>query len=225
MMSPEQLTGKVTTHLNEVVVGQKSFLVHQDVERDLLSLKQAAAQAGFELCIASGFRDFSRQAAIWNAKYDGERIILDSEGKPVNPDTLTDEDKVLTIMRWSALPGASRHHWGTDFDLYARDRLPDNTSLQLEPWEYLTGHQAEFYIWLKEAAPIHGFYFPYDQDRGGVAIEPWHLSHKQVANEAMQQLSLSTLSQELNKANEISGRSVILSQLETLYNRFVVNVS
>ncbi|WP_117235347.1 M15 family metallopeptidase [Vibrio maerlii] len=224
-MSPEQLTGKFTTHLKEVVVGQKSFFVHQDVTQDLLSLKKSATQAGFDLCIASGFREFSRQAAIWNAKYDGERPILDNQGKPVDPDTLTDEDKVLAIMRWSALPGASRHHWGTDFDLYARDRLPDNTTLQLEPWEYLTGHQAEFYTWLREAAPMHGFYFPYDQDRGGVAVEPWHLSHKQTATIAMTQLSLSVLAKELERAKEISGRSVILSQLESLYNRFVVNVS
>ncbi len=24
------------------------------------------------------------------------------------------------ILRWSALPGASRHHWGTDIDVYDR---------------------------------------------------------------------------------------------------------
>ena len=28
------------------------------------------------------------------------------------------------ILLWSALPGASRHHWGTDFDVFDRAAVP-----------------------------------------------------------------------------------------------------
>ncbi len=90
--------------------------------------------------------------------------------------SLSDEQKVRAILRWSALPGASRHHWGTDFDIYAGNLLPVDTSLALEPWEYTQGHQVPFYQWLKNNAGQYGFRFPYQQDRGGVAFEPWHIS-------------------------------------------------
>lgn len=54
-MTPEQLTGQTDTHLISVMVGQKAFQVHPQVSADLLALKQAAQDAGFNLCIASGF--------------------------------------------------------------------------------------------------------------------------------------------------------------------------
>lgn len=71
-MTPEQLTGKVSTHLVETLFGQKAFLVHPKVVTDLLALKEAATQAGFNLNIASGFRDFDRQMSIWNRKMSGD---------------------------------------------------------------------------------------------------------------------------------------------------------
>ena len=43
------------------------------------------------------------------------------------------------ILRWSALPGGSRHHWGTEIDIFDPDLLPQGQSLQLEPWEYESG--------------------------------------------------------------------------------------
>lgn len=76
-MTPEQLTGKVSTHLTDTTFGQKVFAVHPSVENDLQALRQAAAQAGFNLNIASGFRDFERQKAIWNRKMAGQTAILD----------------------------------------------------------------------------------------------------------------------------------------------------
>ncbi len=42
--------------------------------------------------IASGFRDFSRQRAIWNGKYEGELPILDSNSQPLNKAALSDEE-------------------------------------------------------------------------------------------------------------------------------------
>ncbi|MCZ8486094.1 D-alanyl-D-alanine carboxypeptidase family protein [Vibrio lentus] len=31
----------------------------------------------------------------------------------------SEQQKLSAILRWSALPGASRHHWGCDFDVFA----------------------------------------------------------------------------------------------------------
>lgn len=223
-MTPEQLTGQTTSHLVKTVIGQKAFLVHPKVSQDLLALKQAAAKAGFNLNIASGFRDFDRQMAIWNNKMSGQTDILDSNSQVMDTSQLSEADKVLAILRWSALPGGSRHHWGCDFDVFDRDSLPQDSTLKLEPWEYLSGHQSKFYQWLTENLTQHGFFFPYAQDKGGVAIEPWHISHKSVSEQCLQQLDVATLEQQLRSAS-ILGKQTVLMQLESIYNQFVSNIT
>lgn len=223
MMKPEQLTGKTASHLVETMVGTKSFLVHPDVVSDMLTLADAAAHAGFNLHIASGFRDFDRQLAIWNRKMAGESVILDHNSQPIDGSQISIEDKVFAILRWSALPGASRHHWGTDFDLYDRNALPDNTQLQLEPWEYLEGHQQAFYHWLKKNLTTFGFFFPYQKDLGGVACEPWHISHQRTADTCLEQFTIDILRQEL-EASSINGKQVVLAELETIYTQYISNI-
>jgi len=43
---------------------------------------------------------------------------------------------VRAILHWSALPGASRHHWGTEIDVIDRAALADGRKAQLIPAEY-----------------------------------------------------------------------------------------
>ncbi|MDA0149307.1 M15 family metallopeptidase [Vibrio sp. LaRot3] len=223
MMTPEQLTGKNQDHLVEVLFGQKHFLVHQQVSEDLLTLRESAARAGFNLNIASGFRDFERQRTIWNNKMAGHTAILDSDSQPLQHERLNECQKVFAILRWSALPGASRHHWGCEFDVFDRDSLPQDTQLQLEPWEYLTGHQANFYQWLKDNLAQHGFFFPYARDNGGVAPEPWHISHHAISTQCQQQLTLEALEQQL-MLSPVLGQETVLLQLEKIYNQYITNI-
>ena len=112
----------------------------------------------------------------------------------------------------------------TDFDVFDPSLLPEDTSLLLEPWEYYSGHQAEFYQWLSQHAHQYGFYFPYNKERGGVACEPWHISHHAASTECMQALSVSTLEQQLADS-DLQGKSVILKQIEKIYRQYVVNVN
>lgn len=178
--------------------------------------------------IASGFRDFSRQRAIWNGKFEGELPILDSNSQPLNKAALSDEEKLKAILRWSALPGGSRHHWGCDFDVYARNLLPSDTKLQLEPWEYLEGHQLAFYCWLKEHIDEFGFFFPYLQDLGGVAIEPWHISHKTIGQQCAAQLNAEMLKDELvrqNQQHNIAGLESILNNLDSILSTYIRNIT
>ena len=224
IMTPEQLCGITSDHLVELLFGQKTFLVHPEVKADLLNLKHAAAHAGFNLNIASGFRSFERQKMIWNNKMAGSSAILDSDSQPLDASTLSTEQKINAILRWSALPGASRHHWGCDFDVFDRDSLPQETSLQLEPWEYLDGHQTKFYLWLKSNLSQHGFFFPYAEDLGGVAPEPWHISHRSTASYCLKQLSVKQLKQRLC-LSPVLGNEIVLKQLNKIYNQFISNIS
>ncbi|WP_261815728.1 M15 family metallopeptidase [Vibrio gallicus] len=218
------LTGLCQSHLIPTNINEQRLLVHTLVARDLQNLARAAHAEGFELNIASGFRDFSRQKAIWNSKFTGQRAILDSDSHPIDPHSLDDEQKITAIMRWSALPGASRHHWGTDFDVYAQNTLPKDTHLKLEPWEYLAGHQIHFYNWLQKNAHLFGFFFPYSKDLGGVAAEPWHISHKAVATQALHHLSPLLLSSTLLN-HPIEGSSAIINNIDNLYVRYISNIS
>ncbi len=222
MMTAEQLTGQTDTHLQSVLVGQKAFHIHPQVSADLLALKQAAHDAGFNLCIASGFRSFERQLSIWNQKMTGQKPILDEQSQPLEITTLSEKEKVLAILRWSALPGTSRHHWGTDFDVYDRDALPENTRLLLEPWEYLSGHQNKFYQWLSANLAQFGFFLPYQHGQG-VGFEPWHISHKQTAQQCLSQLSESLLSEQLALVS-LEGKTAIQAMLPEIYQRFITNI-
>lgn len=223
-MTPEQLCGVTSDHLVELLFGQKVFLVHPAVQQDLLALKDGAAQAGFNLNIASGFRDFERQKTIWNNKMAGISTLLDSHSQPLDSDTLSEQEKAMAILRWSALPGASRHHWGCDFDVFDRASLPQGVTLQLEPWEYLQGHQTQFYQWLKDNLTQYGFFFPYAKDLGGVAPEPWHISHQATAKACLNQLTIEQLRFRL-RLSPILGNQVVLDNLENIYTQFITNIS
>lgn len=122
-MNALELTGRARTHVIEVP--ELGCSVHRDVVAPLLDLAAAArAEAGIELSVVSAFRDFGRQCDIWNAKWRGERALLDRSGRPLAAQGLDTDARIDAILAWSALPGASRHHWGTDLDVIDRAALP-----------------------------------------------------------------------------------------------------
>ena len=222
-MTPEQLTGLTSSHLAPMMIGAKSWLVHPDVQADLQQLIDAAHSAGFDCTIASSFRDFQRQCSIWNRKFSGTLPVLDDISQPLDINSLSPEELVFAILRWSALPGASRHHWGSDFDIYCRKSLDDHP-LKLEPWEYQTGHQAQFSHWLTSYLPSSNFFLPYAKDLGGVNIEPWHISHRKVATQCLQQLDIKQLDS-IIESQPILGKEIVRQQLETIYNRFIIAIN
>ena len=91
---------------------------------ELLRLRSGAETAGFDLRVASSYRSFERQLLIWNNKASGLRPVLDDRGLSLDITRLSERDLAYAILRWSALPGASRHHWGTDLDVYDASRMP-----------------------------------------------------------------------------------------------------
>ncbi|MBK8187087.1 MAG: M15 family metallopeptidase [Cellvibrio sp.] len=200
----------------------KQFL-HPDVIVPLQELSRVAAEAGFLLALASGYRNFSRQLLIWNQKVSGARAVYDSEGNIVNMTILSDDEKLWAILRWSALPGASRHHWGTDVDIYDRSKIDANYQLQLTVAETVEPRPfAEFHLWLTEklAEKNCPFYRPYAVDKGGVAPEPWHLSYTPVANQMSAQFSLDLLVEQIQQTDILLKES-ILRNIEEIYQRFI----
>lgn len=141
-----------------------------------------ADKAGFALAPASSWRGYSRQLAIFNGKAEGSRAVHDDRGEFLSRDDHDDWSWLQHILRFSALPGTSRHHWGTDLDVYDRSVLPEGYQLQLTPAEYARGGvQGALTEWLDgllAADDAEGFFRPYSVDSGGIAPEPWHLSYR-----------------------------------------------
>ncbi|MFN2287565.1 MAG: M15 family metallopeptidase [Chromatocurvus sp.] len=176
-ISDAQLTGLDASHLREVADGH---WLHPLAAEALAALQRDAAGEGFDLAVASSYRSFSRQARIWNGKLNGERPVHDDLGRPLDMPALTVMDRVAAVLRFSALPGASRHHWGTDLDVFDAAALPAGSEVHLLPSEVCAGGPFDpLHCWLDKRmaqGASHGFFRPYGLDRGGVAPERWHLS-------------------------------------------------
>jgi LAS superfamily LD-carboxypeptidase LdcB len=218
----DQLTGRDRGHVQEVP-GHRCLL-HRDLVSPFLTLRAAAAIEGIDLVAVSGFRDFDRQLAIWNGKFRGERPVHDRTGRPIDMRQLADEERVQAILWWSALPGASRHHWGTDFDVADAAAMPPGFQLRLVPEEYQPGGPFDRLTrWLDEHMYAFGFFRPFSTDRGGVSPEPWHLSYAPLAEAAAAQLSAAGLRRVL-ESTPIEGKAAVLEALERNYSSYVVNV-
>ncbi len=68
-----------------------------------------------------------------------------------------------------------------------------------------------------------GFHRPYGLDRGGAAVEPWHLSYGPVAGSAIEALTLPVLKRAIADS-EIEGRDYVLERLPEIYTRFILAV-
>jgi LAS superfamily LD-carboxypeptidase LdcB len=223
MFNELELTGRAATHV--VQRDDIGAAVHRDALEPFLALKAAAAGAGIELEIASGFRDFAAQLRIWNMKYRGERPLYDEAGNIRDRASLNSQELIAGILCWSALPGASRHHWGTDIDVIDRAALPDGFRYRLVPEEYAEGGVfARLNAWLDENISHFEFFRPYAAYQGGVYPEPWHLSHLPTASIALRLLTPELVAATLRDA-DLLGKDEVLAQLANLYRNYVANIS
>ena len=221
-MTPAELTGRARSHV--IDLRDLGGALHREVVIPFAAMRQAALASGIDLVPASAFRDFERQLAIWNGKYTGRRPTMGPDGAPLDLGVLSPADRVEAILRWSALPGASRHHWGTDLDLYDRAAVPTGAAPRLEPAEYAAGGPfARASAWLERHAARFGFFRPYRGRRSGVQAEPWHYSFAPIAHRASLALDVATLRDALEAA-PLAGKDVVLGAIEVIYARYVVRI-
>lgn len=207
-----------------IVEPDSGQLLHPEALLAFERLREDARAAGFEPRVVSGFRDFERQRTIWNAKACGRRALLDSDGAPLRASQLSPQQLVFAILRWSALPGGSRHHWGTDFDVMDASAVDAAYRPQLTPGEVAAdGVFGPFHAWLDQridGGKSYGLFRPYAQDRGGVAPERWHLSYAPRAIEFQRLLTPQLLCAQLQSC-ELIQRAVVCDNIETIFGRFV----
>ncbi|MCF7530237.1 M15 family metallopeptidase [Neisseria lisongii] len=141
----------------------KSIYVNVETYHDLVKMMSAARSDGIDLKVMSGFRSYDYQKGIWDRKWQAFGAGVD------------ERTRINSIMRYSSLPGISRHHWGTDVDF---------NSVSSDYWQSAKGRK--IYQWLKQNAPAYGFCQVYDgksrgERQGGYEDEPWHWSYLKVA--------------------------------------------
>ncbi|MFC0322513.1 M15 family metallopeptidase [Gallibacterium melopsittaci] len=225
MLSTECLTGKSRQHLSPIPsTYSTAHFLQKEAVTAFLGLQQAAKQAGINLQPASSFRDFGRQQWIWNHKFNGLRKVHDDRGNIINVSLFPDWQKCEAILRWSTLPGSSRHHWGTEIDVFAPNLLPVGQPLLLEPQEYQTGgYFAPLVEFLLENMENFGFTLPFVNfpKYKKMGVEFWHLSYQPLADEAKQQFTPEILLESW-KGENIAGKETIIEHLPEVFEYFML---
>ncbi len=144
--------------------------LRRDALDALTAMAAAAAKDGVTLRVVSATRNFDAQRTIWDAKWNGTTRV---EGRDLSEERDLAR-RARTILTFSAMPGASRHHWGTDVDLNA-----------LNDEYFRRGDGARVHAWLQAHAAEHGFCQPYtakgEARPRGHEEEKWHWSYRPVA--------------------------------------------
>lgn len=189
-------------------------------------LKTLAARDQINLTIVSGYRSAARQLAIWQRKAQPDYAFLIG-GKTYYTHQLSSDQWLDAVLTWSAIPGLSRHHWRSDIDVADQTVLDQGYKLQLTPDEYgEDGPMHRLGKWLNQYIDedhTSAFFRPYRTERNGIAIEPWHLSHYQEANEHFQKLT-EKKAFELVPWQDIPHAEALQKRFSAVYNRFVINI-
>ncbi|CAA0078608.1 Putative carboxypeptidase YodJ [BD1-7 clade bacterium] len=219
----EKQFGLVESHLIEVQQGERIFMMVRQAAEALGLLQAAAGKAGFDLQLVSAYRSFERQHQIFTAKAEGRRPLLDDNGVELAFDRLSDAQRLRAIMRWSAVPGLSRHHWGTDVDVFDANTMALQ-DVQLVPAEVDDGGpSAAMHDWLDERIAnnaSYGFFRPYQFDRGAIAPERWHLSYLPAAAELQCQMDRD-IALNLWQGESVPFCDILASRLDDIWERFV----
>ena len=216
------MTGRAATHVRELT--DPRCVLHVCAAEALLAMRKEARLAGIDLYVVSAFRDFNHQLAIWSAKFSGRRPLLDRSGVEIKAANLYESALIDAILIWSALPGASRHHWGSEIDVVDAAAVEPGARAQLVTEEFAAGGRFErLNGWLDSNMGRFGFFRPYATFKGGVQPEPWHLSYAEVSMPALQVLSVDVLREAIEEA-DMPGQQAVLARLPELYERYVLAV-
>ncbi|NTS76032.1 M15 family metallopeptidase [Catenovulum sp. SM1970] len=222
-ISQQTLVGIDQTQLIELF---PNHFCHPLVTPAITALQSAAFEAGFDCRLASSYRSFERQQTIWLDKYRGRRVVLNEKDEQIDLTRLTEEQKLSAIARYSAFPGLSRHHWGTDFDVFDISAV-SRDELQLISAEYLPGGPCHnLYLWLCENMAKYGFYHPYTPEiaaQKGVAFEPWHISFYPISKHFYQAFSDKTAAVIKHYLN--ADIQANITQIDSLISQYALNIA
>jgi len=163
-LEPAQDTGFVK--LSMKYTSKENIYLRKEAYAQVTKMMDAAAKDGVKLVIISATRNFNYQKGIWENKWKNKTNANASNA-----------ERARSIMRYSAMPGASRHHWGTDVDFNS-----------VTPDYFKSGEGKKIYDWLKLHASEYGFaqtYTSKSSGRTGYEEEFWHWSYMPLAEQLL----------------------------------------
>lgn len=200
---------------------QPGYFVENSIVDDLKALSSEAKANGFELRVESAYRTFEKQLSIWNRKAGGELPLLSETGERMARPK-DEEELMYAILTWSALPGASRHHLGTDIDVVDGAACPEGYEVELTPAE-CDGMFAKFHAFLTERMEMDksfGFSRVFIPGRGKIKPEGWHIAHLPTSRKLLEHFSLSTL-REIYGQCDMACKRVVLARLPELAEEYI----
>ncbi|MFS8974487.1 M15 family metallopeptidase [Cupriavidus necator] len=217
-----ELTGRVRTHV--VQHSAPRFAAQSEAATAFLDMREDARRAGIDLLPYSSFRDFRTQLRIWNGKFSGQKPLYDMHGNVRDFSALSPPEIINCILNWSAVPGGSRHQWGTEIDVVDGAVMPAGYIPKLLPEEVAPGGMfSPLHRWLDDNAAKYGFFRPYKGFKGGMYPEPWHLSYAPLSVPALEQVTPELLAAAILEA-DVLGKDLLLEMLPTIYRNHICNI-
>ena len=169
----QEINTEILIGMDDSRIVSDSILLEKETYSAFIKMKDAAEKDGIIIKLVSGFRDFYRQQLIWNNKYK----------KFTNEFSLDGPTAIKEIIRFSTIPGTSRHHWGTEIDIIDKNFENEKDLLISKKYEE-GGIFNSLKKWMDKNSKRFGFYIVYDDDsnRPGFEYEPWHYTYKPVSD-------------------------------------------
>ncbi|WP_082568965.1 M15 family metallopeptidase [Rhizobacter sp. Root1221] len=221
MLNESEITGRARTHVSQFT--EPRFAAQQAAGEAFLAMRADAIRAGFDLIPYSTFRDYRTQLRIWNGKFSGKKPLYDMDGNVRDHSKLSPSEVVDCILNWSALPGGSRHQWGTEIDVVDGAAMPPGYEPKLLPEEVGPGGIFHpLHCWLDANIGKYGFFRPYKFFKGGMYPEPWHLSYAPLSMQAVEQVTPELLTRVTEEA-DILGKALVLERIPQIYADHIRN--
>ncbi|MDF7666805.1 M15 family metallopeptidase [Orbaceae bacterium ESL0727] len=155
--------------------------------------------------IVSAMRNYNYQNGIWQRKWNSLTNQFSQ------PQQIAEE-----ILKFSSMPGTSRHHWGTDVDITS----VSSDYFKQDPKGKILN------AWLQQNMANYGFCQPFNEGRkGGYLPEEWHWSYRPIASQyiAQYKAQLDSDPTKITYALNFAGHDKI--QLEALVKEYVLQVN
>lgn len=170
----DQLLGKINpstdtcfTRISSSYTTKNNIYLRKETYHAFVEMAKAAKKEGITITIISATRTFEAQKVIWEKKWMRNDYVKFAE-----------QQRVREIMKYSSMPGTSRHHWGTDIDINS-----------LENNYFESGEGKKLYEWMQNNAATFGFVQTYtnkSNGRTGYEEEKWHWSYMPIADQMLQ---------------------------------------
>ncbi|MCX7696765.1 MAG: M15 family metallopeptidase [Bacteroidales bacterium] len=164
------------TLIDSLYTYKKNIYMQREAYEAFIRMCDSAKKEGIHLFIVSATRTFNDQKNIWEKKWYGKNLVEGKNLTQTHPDPV---ERARFILRYSSMPGTSRHHWGTDIDINSVD-----------PAYFKTTEGNQVYTWLQIHAASFGFCQPYiefgELRSTGYQPEPWHWSYMPLSSKYLQ---------------------------------------